>query len=68
MESTRIYEESLKELTAITKRLSTSDAIKIISIDFSKLDAETKGALKSAINEVVATRRKSINNLIVGVQ
>ena len=64
MESTKIYEESHKELVRITRETSTGE----IRIDPSKLDAETKGQILKAIRGVANQRQKDIEKIIFGVQ
>lgn len=64
MESTKIYEESHKELVRITRETSTGE----IRIDPNKLDAETKGQMLKAIRGVANQRQKDIEKIIFGVQ
>ena len=64
MESTKIYEESHKELIRIARETSTGE----IRIDTSKLDTETKGQILKAIRSVVNQRQKDIEKVIFGVQ
>jgi len=64
MESTKIYEESRKELIRITRETSTGE----IRIDPSKLDTETKGQMLKAIRDVANQRQKNIEKIIFGVQ
>lgn len=64
MESTKIYEDSNKELNRIIKQTSTDE----IRIDLTKLDSTTKGQMISAVRTVANQRIKDIEKVIFGVQ
>lgn len=63
MESQRIYEESYNELDNLQKQILIGN----VSIDFSKFDTETSGALHKALAETIAARKKEVFNIIQGV-
>ena len=62
MESKQQYEKSYKEVTRFIKTLSDSSA----TIDFTKLDGETAGLLRSCIKETMQPRLNKLNNIISG--
>ena len=64
MESKQIYEESRDELCKISKELSANH----VDIDFSKLDAKTREALVTAIQNVISNRLRDIDAVVLGVQ
>lgn len=59
MESTRIYEESLKELNNIKNQISNKNAT--IIFDFSKLDSESRGVIKTAMSDLMIKRGEMKN-------
>lgn len=64
MESTKIFEESNKELHRIVKQTSTDE----IKINLSKLDTTTKGQILTAVRNIAHQRIKDIEKIILGVQ
>lgn len=64
MESDKIYESSYKELSTISKALSTDH----INIDLTKLDTETKGQILSALSSVVSKRKSAVSTIVFGAK
>lgn len=63
MEGISIYEESLKEINRILKTCTSSS----FSINVDKLDANTKGLLLTAIQDVLHKRSKEVSDTVTGV-
>lgn len=61
MESDKTYEESYKVICNLLKQC-TCDSI---SIDFTKLDKQTAGELRQAIDKVLLRRKKEVGVMIV---
>jgi hypothetical protein len=56
MESKEIYQTSYDTITNIRKSLTNTK----VTIDFDKLDAESKAAIKDALLKVTASRQSAI--------
>lgn len=65
MESQKIYEESLKELSRIRKSISSD---RIVSIDFSKLDNESVGEIKNSLAKALSNRASVVYSVITGAK
>lgn len=64
MESRKIYEDSGDELAKIRKSLGSDST----TINWSKLDGETKNELNLAVTDVIIKRQKEIEKITLGVQ
>lgn len=64
MEGTKIYEDSKVEITKILKAMNGST----FSINIDNLDATTKEELLSSIRNVLYSRSREIDKIILGVQ
>lgn len=64
MQSVEQYENSYKELTKISKSISSDQII----INFNKLDGETSEIIRSALNKAIADRKPEVWNVIEGVK
>lgn len=64
MEGTKIYEDSKVEITKILKAMNGST----FSINTDNLDATTKEELLSSIRNVLYSRSREIDKIILGVQ
>lgn len=64
MEGTKIYEDSKVEITKILKAMNGS----AFSINTDNLDATTKEELLSSIRNVLYSRSREIDKIILGVQ
>lgn len=62
MESDKIYETSRTEILRLQKQISGGS----LSIDFSKLDAETKSVLSTQIKNVLSKRLREVESVIMG--
>lgn len=61
MESDTIYERSRKELLRLKKQLSTDS----ITINFTALDTESKGAIMKALSSSINNRLQSVESVIL---
>lgn len=61
MESISTYEESYKQIGDLLKQNTTGT----LNIDFSKLDTETAGELRRAIDNVLLRRRKEVGVMVI---
>lgn len=64
MEGKKIYDDSYAELSKIRKSLGSDST----TINWDKLDGETKSQLLQSIREVTVKRSKDIEKVILGVQ
>ncbi len=64
MESKKIYDESYEELSKIRRSLGSDST----TINWSKLDGNTKDELNRAILNTAVKRQKEIQKVILGAQ
>ena len=64
MEGLEVYKESYKNLN----KLAMSNTGGSITIDYTKLDNETQGALRNVITETINVRRNEISQVICGAK
>lgn len=64
MESERNYEDSRNELIRIYKTLGTDSVV----INMKKLDGMTKQVMIQAITNVISTRKREIEGVILGAK
>lgn len=64
LDSNRNYQEYYNYLGNLM-RSNTSD---IVTIDYSRMDAETKEQIRNAINSISSNRRKELYKAFSGVQ
>lgn len=64
MESIKTYETSYSELTKLKKKLSGDQ----ITIDLTKLDTQTAGAIRTALQNVISKRTSEVSAVITTVQ
>lgn len=64
LENSSIYEESVEEMKAVLRTLSGD----YVTLDFSKLDDNTKRDLISVLKKVIHERLRSIDKVILGAK
>lgn len=64
MEGKSIYEESFNVLSKLAKQNTASK----ITIEFNKLDTKTASELRSAIAQVITSRKAELTKVIIGIQ
>lgn len=64
MEAKEIYIKSLEYINTLNRANATDN----ISIDYTKLDSETKKALKDSIQRTIILRQREINKVILGAE
>lgn len=64
MEGKEIYIKSLEYINTLNRANATDN----ISIDYTKLDSETKKALKDSIQRTLNLRQREINKVILGAE
>lgn len=64
MESQKIYEESLKEIIKLSRSLGSDK----ITIDFSKIDSESAGVIRSTLSRVLHERSSIVTSVIMKVE
>ena len=64
MEAKQTYINSLNYINTLNRANATDK----IEIDYTKLDSETKKALKDNIQKTLNTRSREINNVILGAE
>lgn len=64
MEAKQTYINSLEYINTLNR----ANATDTINIDYTKLDSETKKALKDNIQKTLNTRAREINKVILGAE
>ena len=64
MEGLNVYQTSYTELQKLSKSVNTNYA----TIDFSKLDQESAGAIRTALQNVISNRKRDVSSVLTGVK